>query len=201
MAVVGEPMEEYVLLQIKARQRFAGKLNRDNNHHKFTTSRTAWVKLASGVTLKTGSKFGGGMTYAQKYVLFNGTSTNGTTLRKGIGPEKSYDTSDKDFGVVPMPGIIDASVKALNRGSIKKATIKIKANSRRQFEILDELYLRVGYNMLLEWGHTHYLTGDHDGSYKYSMIINLNQTIENFFPKFRLIESLQEEIMMLCLEE
>ena len=176
MAVVGEPMEEYVLTQVQARQKFAGKLNRDNDHHKFTTSRTAWIKLASGVTLKSevngkkGSKFGGGLTYPEKYVLFNGTSTKGTTLRKGIGPEKSYDTSDKDFGVVPMAGIINASIKALNRGSIKKATIKIKANSRRQFEILDELYLRVGYNMLLEWGHTHWLDGDVSGGFTYDMM-------------------------------
>ena len=180
MAVVGEPMEEYVLKQIEVRQNFAGKLNRDNNHHKFTTSRTSWIKLASGVELKKevddgkgglmeGSKFGGGLDYPKKYVLFNGTSKvtdDGIKLRSGIGTEKSYDTSDKTYGIVPMPGILSAQIKSLNRGSIKRATIKIKANSRRQFEIIDELFLRIGYSMMLEWGWSHYLKNDTVDDYK-----------------------------------
>ena len=34
---------------------------------------------------------------------------------------------DKEFGIVPMPGIISADIKALNRGSIKKATINFQS--------------------------------------------------------------------------
>jgi hypothetical protein len=36
MAVVGEIMEDFVLEQIDTRQKFAGKLDRDNKHHKFS---------------------------------------------------------------------------------------------------------------------------------------------------------------------
>ena len=56
-----------------------------------------------------------------------------------------------------MPGIIDADIKDLNRGSIKKATINIKAHNRNQFDVIDALYLRLGYSVMLEWGVDKYL--------------------------------------------
>ena len=73
---------------------------------------------------------------------------------------KSSYQLDKEFGIVPMPGIVSADIKALNRGSIKKAIVKIKANSTEQFNILEELYLRLGYDMLLEWGWNYYVKKD-----------------------------------------
>jgi len=69
--------------------------------------------------------------------------------------EGSYELS-RDYGRVPMAGIVDAQIKTLTRGSIKKATIKIKAHSREQFDIIDILYMRLGMTVCLEWGHTLY---------------------------------------------
>jgi hypothetical protein len=67
-------------------------------------------------------------------------------------------TTNLDFGFVPPPGIESVEVKNMNRGSIKKATVKIKAYSRDQFDILDILYMRLGYTVLLEWGWSHYFS-------------------------------------------
>jgi hypothetical protein len=61
-----------------------------------------------------------------------------------------------DFGLRPMPGITQASIKTETRGSLKTATINIKANNRNQFDIIDVLYLRLGYSMFLEWGNSSY---------------------------------------------
>jgi hypothetical protein len=55
-----------------------------------------------------------------------------------------------------MPSITSADISYYNRGAIAKATIKIQVNSIKQLEIIDVLYNRVGYTMLLEWGHTVY---------------------------------------------
>ena len=55
-----------------------------------------------------------------------------------------------------MPGIISADIKALNRGSLKKATVKLTAHNKQQFDIIDLLYLRLGYTVLLEWGNSIY---------------------------------------------
>jgi len=129
---------------------------------------------------------------AQKYVLFNGTSEydNGVlTQRQGFRPsnfesvdaggaivrdneDSSYiysryrnagnETHGSDSGYNPMPGIINMEVKALNRGSLEKAFVKIKAQNRQQLDILDTLYMRLGYTVLLEWGNTLYTTDGGD---------------------------------------
>jgi len=55
-----------------------------------------------------------------------------------------------------MPGILDFKVTPRNRGGIRDATINIQANNIRQFQLLESLYLRLGYHVLIEWGWTNY---------------------------------------------
>ena len=60
-------------------------------------------------------------------------------------------------GLVPMPGITGASVKYENDGALTKTTINIKCYSRTQFALIDALYMRPGYTLLLEFGWSTYL--------------------------------------------
>jgi len=55
-----------------------------------------------------------------------------------------------------MPGITSAEIKTETRGSLKTATIQLKAYNKQQFDIIDLLYMRLGFSMLLEWGHSTY---------------------------------------------
>jgi hypothetical protein len=64
----------------------------------------------------------------------------------------AYGLGGLEFGQVPMPGITSATVSYKNRGSLKTATINVKAHNRTQLNIIDALYLRLGYTVLLEWG-------------------------------------------------
>jgi len=115
-----------------------------------------------------------GIGLAKKAILFNGltetidteTSNTGSTdynFRNGISTDGSiwnngaYGLGGLDYGIQPMPGIIDINIDHLNRGSIRKATVKLKAYNKKQFEIIELLYLRLGYTMLLEWGNNVYL--------------------------------------------
>jgi len=132
---------------------------------------------------------------AKNYILYAGTSewkeNNGyvtTTQRQGFlqnfNPDSSYiysytpvtledgtQVKGADFGYSPMPGIISAEIKSLNRGSLEKAFIKIKANDRRQLDILDVLYMRLGYTVLLEWGNSLYTsTGTNKKSVNQTLI-------------------------------
>ena len=66
------------------------------------------------------------------------------------------------FGFSPMPGIHSADIKTLTRGSLKKATVKLTANNKQQFDIIDLLYMRLGYTVLLEWGNSIYTTNGFD---------------------------------------
>ena len=114
---------------------------------------------------------------AKKAVLFNGlteitdtetnnTSTTNYNFRKGISTDGSiwnngaYGLGGLDYGIQPMPGVTNIDINHLNRGSIRKATVKLKAYNKKQFEIIELLYLRLGYTMLLEWGNNIYLNKD-----------------------------------------
>lgn len=196
--IIGEPLRPYVQSQIKARQAAHGsgvKGNRTPEQLSYLNSKTAWVKLASGIAasgtrtqsenLRSGLS---GITLAKNYVLFGGISSlkgNKLTPRGNTSNKNNiYDYIDGTYnvtgqgtdysgemGLVPMPGIIDASIKCENRGSIKKATVNIKCYSPEQFKILDLLYLRIGYTMLLEWGWAPYLDNGGGLVHDYSTLI------------------------------
>jgi hypothetical protein len=112
-------------------------------------------------------QLGQGNTLAKSAVLFSGLSSlSGNKLqpRKGISkslsrwnPDSVYGLGGNKFGKQPMPGIISAEIKCLNRGSIRSATVQIKAHNQFQFDLLELLYMRLGYTMLLEWGHMNYV--------------------------------------------
>ena len=132
---------------------------------------------------------------AKEFVLFNGTSIQnkqGTTQRAGISTDKSivndnvYGLGGLEFGLSPMPGIISTEIKTLNRGSIKESTVQIKAFNRTQFQIIETLYLRLGYPVLLEWGHSMYYDNTgvfHKGLDQDWSIANdfLDSKLDNYF--------------------
>ena len=88
-------------------------------------------------------------------ILDNGSSTNNQAY--GVG---GFGGINGNFGFSPMPGIIDANLKTLNRGSIKKATVNIKCFNKYQFDVIDVLYLRLGYSIFLEFGSSIYYSFD-----------------------------------------
>ena len=65
----------------------------------------------------------------------------------------SYGLGGTEFGIQPTPGIQSVNIKSLNRGSIRRATIELKAYNKFQFEVIELLYLRIGYHVMLEWGN------------------------------------------------
>lgn len=175
--IVGEEIPGYTSGQINKRQEIHGKTSgRTPQELTVLNSNTSWVKLASGVSVDKDklkelelNEDLSGMTLARENILFGGTSSKpkGTSTNSPVSSPKKYSKSPvagyehtEDFGIVPMPGIESISIKNLNRGSIKKAKIKIKVHSRSQFEIIDTLYLRLGYTALLEWGNANYISND-----------------------------------------
>jgi len=79
----------------------------------------------------------------------NSWSGNNTKMYGGMG--------GNGRGLQPVPGIIGINVESINRGSIRKATVTLKAFNKFQFGIIEILYLRLGYLMMLEWGWDKYI--------------------------------------------
>lgn len=75
----------------------------------------------------------------------------------GRGNETAYGLDGEAFGYRPMPGLTGATITFYNDGKLSKADIQIKVNSPKQLDLLEALYLRPGYTILLEWGHEAYV--------------------------------------------
>ena len=182
--IIGEEFEPYVFDQIGLRQSAQGKgLNsiRDPQALQYLSNTNSFLKLASSVNIEEGygverlGKIIGdsdagkykGFNLSKNAVLFNGLSAleDGTyTQRAGVSNNSklwdntsAYGLGGSDFGLQPMPGIIDASIRTVNRGSIRKAQVTLKAFNRFQFEVIELLYLRLGFTMMLEWGHNKFI--------------------------------------------
>jgi len=184
MNILGEGFPESIIKQVEQRQKiygsgYASGTKRTNEELVYLNSNTSWVKLVSSVDIidqkviqdRSLSSIPGidSSELARKFVLFNGVwDANSYNQRGGIsdqnnylgvnskGINSAYGIGGTDFGIRPMMGIQSTIVKFENRGSLKRATVKLKAFNKVQFDIIDVLYLRLGFNLLLEWGHSMY---------------------------------------------
>ena len=75
-----------------------------------------------------------------------------STSTSNLWNNNSYGLGSKEQGIVPAPGLISAKINCKNRGSIREATVVMKAYNLFQFELIELLYMRLGYTMMLEWG-------------------------------------------------
>jgi hypothetical protein len=186
--ITGGDFRSWVTKQITVRQQKLGVLNKDADNLTWQTNSTAWLRLCSAVNITsekstelTGDTSYAGSTLAKKYVLFGGVNGDSSyySPKEGVLGKSSdssysfsggdsyssaygFNSSAENRGLIPMPGLESATVTPLNRGALKKAQIKIKCHSKEQFAILDALYMRPGYTILLEWGHTMYF--DNEGN-------------------------------------
>lgn len=167
--MLGKEISPYVAAQINVRQKKFGLSKRSTEDLSLLNSRTCWIKMASSVSVTdpaiwddtsvTGDN--DGISIPKKYVLFNGTSeynkkSSPLKQRSGIKKEGAYDTLDPDFGIVPMPGLTSLKITSKTNGMIKIADVTLVANSRQQFEIMNVLFLKLGYNVLIEYGWSFY---------------------------------------------
>jgi hypothetical protein len=88
--------------------------------------------------------------------------------RSGLKTNTAYgdfaigaDASSDGYGIVPMPGIVDATVRTKSAyGSLKEAKVNFEVHNQRQLEIMEMLYMRPGYMVLLEWGWCPYINNE-----------------------------------------
>ena len=167
-SIIGPGFDEWVQKQITVRQEKNRLASRDRETLIYQNVNTAFLSLASGVNVATGFDDKGiptgydGGAEAYRYILYNtrfktgelGEGKEKTSFASGVGIgalNTAYGfQSTSDYGFVPPPGLVSADIKSLNRGALREATVNLVCHSATQFEIIDQLYLRLGYSMLLQ---------------------------------------------------
>ena len=173
--VIGKSFDKYVIDQVKKRQNKLGTGNRSIDTIQLTNNKSSFLRLASSVNVdeevarRLGHSTLVGDKLAKKMMLWGGVTSLATNdkgeismgnLNSGIGTgglNGAYGFGSKDFGYRPMPALEGASTTFYNNGSLQKATIKIKAFNVQQLELIETLYMKLGYTILLEWGHTKFV--------------------------------------------
>jgi hypothetical protein len=168
--IIGRSFEPYVKKQIAKRQEKLGLGLKNIDTLKFENTNTAFIRLTSGVNVNgealtnlglAGQNKYAGSELAKQFKLFSARTPNGFTKGFGYNDQSSYGfASNPDYGFVPPPGIVSMDVKAMNRGSLREANIEIKCHNLEQFQILEVLYMRLKYSILLEWGHSVYFNNE-----------------------------------------
>lgn len=181
--ILGEKFDGYIQNQIKVRQESLGKYtNISTKDLMYYQNKTPWLRLASSVDLEVMgdnsnleklSKLLKGVdsnnlkdsNLAKKCILYGGVvDESNPQPQSGLRSKNdsifsgAYGWGGGERGFVPQPGIIGADVTYYNNGALSKTTLNIKCFSREQFAIIDALYMRPGYTVLLEFGWSLYLS-------------------------------------------
>ena len=181
--IVGNPFKPFVIKQITARQKILSEVDRGEQFLKYV-SKTPWLRMASSINVndrekadKLGLPIGdeaarqfvlqGGSLGVSKNISINGEKEEisytslgqkfGVATDNSIINQNSYGFGGSDWGKTPMPGLTSVTIEDFNRGAIRKAKVDFTCTNIQQFEIISTLYMRVGYNVLIEWGHSAYL--------------------------------------------
>jgi hypothetical protein len=183
--VVGAPFAEFVLTQLDIRTRrnsIGTGVNgrRSTQEVLFLANKMSWVKLTSSVRIQTNreqyqdlssfyqayqldtTQYNQPDSLAKNWILQAGTSynenTNNITLRQGFGDDGAYGMGGtKSNGYRPMPGLTNVTIESKGvLGSLREANLDFKVWNIEQLNVIEALYFRLGYSMILEWGHVQY---------------------------------------------
>lgn len=178
--VIGAPFSQYIIDQLNLRASVGSTENRSNQEIIYLANRMSWTRLTSSVRIKPAlnqplSKFYSNLfngeippgdysedsSLAKNYILQAGTSEylNGTYgLRYGLDSNGAYGIGGiQEQGYRPMPGLNSVSIDSKGTlGSLREADIKFSVWNMTQLNVIESLYFRLGYTMLLEWGNVNY---------------------------------------------
>lgn len=208
--VIGAPFKQYIIDQLNMRAAMNSGTNRTDEQLLFLANKMSWTRLTSSVRINPKDQdiqkfyanlFDGEVVpsgystpdaLAKNWVLQSGTSQydNGDyKLRYGFGPDGAYGLGGiQQQGYRPMPGIESVNIETKGTlGSLREANITLKVWNVVQLNIIEALYFRLGYTMLLEWGHVNYFNNK-------GQFITGAEGIDFFDPKLRKKEDVSQLI-------
>lgn len=179
-AIVGEPFKEGVRRQLEVRSSKRLSKNITDRDLAVQHGSTSWVRVSSSVVVE------GNKDLAKNNVLQGGILSKLYNGFDESGDNSTY-TKDGALGFRPVPGIDQVQITAQgDKGSLNKAEVSFTVNSKSQLDDLEKLYLRPGYNVLIEYGHSMYYDNDEN------IISNVPSVIDFF--NATTVESVNKQI-------
>jgi len=155
-SVIGGKFDTGVETQLNLRKEVINKVNtRTTDDIKYLNSTTGWVRAISSVDTREGTGYSSEI--ARKYILQGGIPDSFS----GFNPTQSSTSYTKslEYGYIPTAGITSFQVKFKGTfGTLRTASFTFTVNSPEDFSKLEQLYLRPGFSILLEWGHSYHLS-------------------------------------------
>lgn len=167
--IAGGPFQPYVSKQIEVRKSFLESSNnlRTNEHILYQNNRNGWIRLTSSVDVKESHPIArkynmSGNNIAKNYILQGGLVKNevgGVSLRSGVHEDGNYGMlKNRPLGIKPMPGVTMIDISSAGKlGTLQYANVSFTCYDLEQLEIMEALYMKLGFTVIIEWGHTYYL--------------------------------------------
>lgn len=183
-SIIGGPFDPAVNKQLEVRKEILKNRDfRSDYDLQYLTQTNAWIRAISSIN---DTEFDSDIRNqpATRYILQAGTGkakyvktspedSPETTLRyDGIGIRGGFEavdgfqsissyTTTELTGFTPMPGITNFTIRSKNTfGTLREATLEFTAHSIEDFNNLEKLFMRPGYTVLVEWGHTHFIDNE-----------------------------------------
>lgn len=168
----GNSIDQAVVDEIKKREKLLSKGDASNTNIlpddpqnlkslRYATQRGAWVRMISSVDVKDNPDTNTFSSEVSKnFILTGGEITSAGTKREGISFEADRNTTASyrktaTLGVRSEAGITAFSIKHKGTyGSIREAEISFNVWSKEDLNRAQDIYLRPGVHMIVEWGHT-----------------------------------------------
>ena len=110
-----------------------------------------------------------------------GFPSQGKLLGTAYGDPLSRSDSRRDdygehHGIVPMAGITNVNIRTKSAyGSLREAKVEFVCHNLRQLSVMELLYMRPGYPILLEWGWSPYINNSAELVTDFEYISNDNR--------------------------
>ena len=171
--IAGSSFQPYVDTQIQKRKELVYNELRSPDQLQWLNNKNVWIRVSSGTNVQYGNKSYDGLegdALSKKYILQGGVLSHPTAteynLRYGVGADGAYGLKNQssdparpgNFGQIPMPGITNISIKTGGKlGTLKETTIDFVCYGMEQLNIMEALYMKLGFSLLVEWGHTFFI--------------------------------------------
>jgi len=178
-SVIHTGLSQKTLDQINKRSETLKKVSgRSTNDIVYLNSKTSWVKISSGVDIAIdpdGENYSSEL--AKNNVIAGGLLNSKQKIRSGIfnGEDDAYTLDRAGSGYKAIPGLTGFQSEILGTyGTYQRIAFDFQVNSIDQLSTLEQIYLRPGMNLLVEWGHSIYKKNNGN-------LVTTVQTVSDFF--------------------